>query len=206
MEVPLELSFHGVDHTDWAEEYVRKRVARLQQFAKNIIACRVTIEQPHHHRHQGNPFRVRIEVTLPQKKDLVATAEPVQVEQENQLHPVIRQAFEAMERQLERANERQHHEVKSHTVPTGLVVRLYSDRGGYGFIKTPEGREFYFHRNSVLHGDWERLAVGTEVRFEPEEGEEGPQASTVQIINKPGARESEGSARDEIPPGWRGHR
>ena len=45
----------------------------------------------------------------------------------------------------------------------------------------------YFHRNSVLHDDFERLAVGTEVRFTPQDGDEGPQASSVQIIGKPGA-------------------
>jgi cold shock CspA family protein len=42
----------------------------------------------------------------------------------------------------------------------------------------------YFHRNSVLHGDFERLAVGTEVRFTPQDGDEGPQASSVQIVSK----------------------
>jgi cold shock CspA family protein len=41
----------------------------------------------------------------------------------------------------------------------------------------------YFHRNSVLHGDFERLSVGTEVRFSPEEGEKGLQASSVQVIS-----------------------
>jgi len=43
-------------------------------------------------------------------------------------------------------------------------------------------RQVYFHRNSVLHGDFERLAVGTEVRFSPEEGDDGLQASSVQVV------------------------
>jgi cold shock CspA family protein len=42
----------------------------------------------------------------------------------------------------------------------------------------------YFHRNSVLHGDFDRLSVGTEVRFSPEDGENGPQASSVQVVGK----------------------
>jgi cold shock CspA family protein len=48
-------------------------------------------------------------------------------------------------------------------------------------------RQVYFHRNSVLHGDFERLAIGTEVRFSAEDGDDGPQASSVQIVAKLGA-------------------
>jgi cold shock CspA family protein len=86
-------------------------------------------------------------------------------------------------------------------------VRLYPGSAfneGYGFLMTPDGRELYFHRHSVLHDDFERLAVGTEVRFEEEEGEKGPQASTVQVVNKPGVRVSmSGPAVVEPPRGWR---
>lgn len=46
--------------------------------------------------------------------------------------------------------------------------------------------EVYFHRNSVLHGDFDLLAVGTEVRYFEELGDDGPQATTVQGIAKQG--------------------
>ena len=36
---------------------------------------------------------------------------------------------------------------------------------GYGFIETADGREVYFHRNSVLDDAFEHLTVGSEVRF-----------------------------------------
>lgn len=205
MQVPIELSFHGVDHTDWAEEYVRERASRLERYADNIISCRVAIEQPHHHQHKGSPYRVRVEVTLPPKHDLVATEEPAEVPQQNQLKPVIRGAFEAVERQLAKVDAKRHGEVKHHGAVEnrGIVVRVFSEQG-FGFLRTPEDREFYFHRNSVLHSDFDRLDVGTEVRFDPEEGDEGPQASSVQIVNKPGARASEeDEEREDIPPGWR---
>ncbi len=85
----------------------------------------------------------------------------------------------------------------------GLVVKLF-DEPGYGFLRTPDGQELYFHENAVLHGDFRRLAIGTEVRFEPSEGEAGPQASSLQIVNKPGVRESEDTRlRDDVTPGWR---
>ena len=41
---------------------------------------------------------------------------------------------------------------------------------GYGFIETADGREVYFHRNSVLDDAFEHLTVGSEVRFAEEMG------------------------------------
>jgi len=58
------------------------------------------------------------------------------------------------------------------------VTKLFVDRG-YGFIEDEEGREIYFHRNSVLGIAFEKLHVGAKVRFAEEDGDKGPQASTV---------------------------
>lgn len=189
MQIPVEISFHGVDRSEWSEDFIHRQVERLERYAPDIISCRVAVELPHKHQHRGKPYHVRVEVTLPPKHDLVATAEPVEVPTKVELRTVIRDAFRAMEKQVKKTAERRRHDVKTHEEPLALVTRLFAEEG-YGFLATPEGREIYFHRNSVLHGDFERLAVGTEVRFEETEGEEGPQASTVQIIDKPGVRTS----------------
>jgi cold shock CspA family protein len=58
--------------------------------------------------------------------------------------------------------------------------------GDYGFLATPEEREIYFHRSSVLNDAFERLKVGTEVTFAEEEGERGPQATTVKLVGRHG--------------------
>jgi cold shock CspA family protein len=50
---------------------------------------------------------------------------------------------------------------------------------GYGFIETADGREVYFHRNSVRDDAFEHLTVASEVRFVEEMGEKGPQAKRV---------------------------
>jgi cold shock CspA family protein len=72
---------------------------------------------------------------------------------------------------------------KTHELtPVARVVRLFPE-AGYGFIKTPEGRELYFHRNSVISPGFNHLEVGTEVRFDEEMGEKGPQATTVKVID-----------------------
>ena len=71
------------------------------------------------------------------------------------------------------------HEVKAH----GRVSKI-SAEVDYGFIATPDGREIYFHRNSVIDNAFDRLSVGSEVRFAEELGEKGAQASTVHLIGK----------------------
>jgi len=54
----------------------------------------------------------------------------------------------------------------------------------YGRIETPDNRVIYFHRNSVLNDGFDKLDIGSEVRFVEEMGERGPQASTVTPVGK----------------------
>jgi len=205
MQTPLELNFHDVPRSDWSEELIRERAARLERFSEEIVSCQVIVSQPHRHQHKGNAYRVKIEVRLPRNRRLAVNEEPAVVEQRADLRSVIQGAFSAMERRLRSAGEprRRAALTPGPEEPRGLIVRLFQAEG-YGFLRTADGEERYFHRNAVLHGDFERLAVGTEVRFEPSEGEAGPQASSLQIVNKPGEREGEDTReREDVPPGWR---
>jgi cold shock CspA family protein len=56
--------------------------------------------------------------------------------------------------------------------------------GEFGFIETSDGREIYFHRNSVLNGAFPRMKPGVKVAYVEEAGEKGPQASTVRLFGK----------------------
>ena len=79
---------------------------------------------------------------------------------------------------------KQRGDVKSHEVlPHGTISELvpYED---FGRIQTMDGREIYFHRNSIVDGDFDALETGDKVRFVEEEGDKGPQASTVHLIGK----------------------
>lgn len=206
MQIPLELNFHDVSRSEWSEDLIRERVSRLERYADDIISCHVIVSQPHRHQHKGNPYRVSIEVRLPRNRRLAVVEEPDDVVAEDaHLHPVIVNAFSTMEKRLKNTGEPRRRDALRPDIeePRGLVVRLFEE-DGYGFLRTPSGEERFFHRNAVLHDDFERLAVGTEVRFEPSEGDAGPAASSVQIINKPGERESEDTRdRDDVPAGWR---
>lgn len=205
MQIPLELNYHDVDRSEWSENLIRERADRLERYSDEIVSCHVIVSRPHHHQHKGNPFKVTIEARLPRNRRLVVNEEPAIVEQESKLSVVINAAFDAMQRRLGRTggDHRRDALAPSEEENRALVVRLFPEEG-YGFLRTVDGREFYFHQHAVLNGDFPRLAVGTEVRFEPSMGEQGPQASTVRIVNKPGKREtSETADREDVPVGWR---
>ena len=78
--------------------------------------------------------------------------------------------------------------MKQHESQPIATVKTIDASGEFGFLEAADGREVYFHRNSVLDGAFNRLAVGTHVTFAEEMGEKGPQASTVKLIGKHGLR------------------
>jgi len=207
MDTKVDITFRNASPDPEIESLVRHEAAKLERYGKKLVSCRVTIEQPQRHQQDGNRFRVRLSIGAGLREPVVVTREPGDSEMHEGLRSIILGAFRAARRQLQSRSDRRRGGTRTPHEPRALVVRLYqgpASNEGYGFLMTPDGRELYFHRNSVLHGDFERLAVGTEVRFEEEEGEEGPQASTVQVVNKPGVRVSmSGPVVVEPPRGWR---
>lgn len=190
MEVPLELTFRGVEKTDEIEDHIHRKAAKLDELHPGIISCRVSVEKDQEHQRSGSPFRVRVVVRVPPGKELVGRHKSTQGESTMHLQAVITESFEAVRQQLIKVKEKLQGEVKTSSPDvelSGHIIRLFSDQG-YGFLRTLDGRELYFHENAVLHGDFGRLEVGTGVRYFPSEGEQGPQASSVQIIDKPGVR------------------
>lgn len=188
MNLPLELSFRDGTKSEDMEALVREKVANLERFNDHISSCRVAVEQPQEHVQSGSGYRVRIDLTVPPGHEVVARREPGQGSVQDDLGAVIRETFSEAERQLKRLNEQQRGDEKTHPQQqtVGVVEQLFED---HGFLKNLDGRDVYFHRNAVLHGDFDRLAVGTGVNYMEEMGEDGLQASTVRIVDKPGVRE-----------------
>ena len=183
MQLPLQIAFRNVDPSQAVEAYVRERAEKLDRFYDRIMACRVVIEVPHKHHHKGNLYRARIDLTVPDG-ELVFSKEPGDDHAHEDIYVAIRDAFEGAQRQLEDYVRRRRGHVKAHEVADhGRVTELHLD-DGFGRIQTQDGREIYFHRNSVVDAPFESLAVGTDVRFTEEAGEHGPQASTVHVVGK----------------------
>ncbi len=179
MTVPVQVTFRDIPHSDAIETYVRERAAKLETFSTRIIGCHVAVEAPHKHQHTGRHFRVRIDLTVPGTEVVVSHA-PDESSANEDAHAAIDDAFDRLGRRLEDHLRRQRGDVKSREEPyrDGRVSKLWTYEG-YGFIETPDAGEVYFHRNSVLHHAFDRLKIGSAVRFVEELGEKGPQASTV---------------------------
>lgn len=178
MEIPLQIVFRGIPPSEAVEARVRKKVDKLERLHSNITSCRVAVEAEHQHHHQGNQFHVRIDITTP-NREIVVSREHHDKKAHEDVYVAIRDAFEAAKRQLEAHVRIQRGDVKTHDPrDTGVIVRLAPEQD-FGFIETTNGREIYFHRNSVLGKGFESLEVGSQVGFVEETGEQGPQASTV---------------------------
>lgn len=177
------------------EEQIRERAYWLEQFCPDIINCRVVVEAPHKHRRSGRHFNTKIELYLPHKNVIVAHEHPLDEKHED-IFVAIRHAFDAARRRLEDRARVERGAVKAHeSAPMGRVSRLYPEED-YGFIETTDGREIYFHRNSVLEG-FDKLRVGSEVGFAEEQGAKGPQASTVRLKT---SRRKQGPEHKEAAP------
>ena len=183
MQLPLQITFRALPPSDAIEAKIRQQVEKLNRFYQSIISCRVTLEVPHRHHHQGKIYHVRIDLTVPQG-ELVINRHPSQHQSHENLYVAISDAFAAAQRRLKSYAAVQRNETKTHQIPThGRVISLLPE-DGYGFIETSEGNEVYFHQNSLLNCALKDLEVGSEVRLTEQMGNKGFQASSVRLIGQ----------------------
>ena len=207
MKIPLQITFRNMPPSEAIENNVREKAAKLDSLYDGIMSCRIIIEAPHRHHHKGKAYQVSIDMTVPggelvvnrAPKRLDAAKTPQPEELENDLteshepskhgahedpYVAIRDAFNAAARKLQDHARRKRGKVKLHEpAAVARVIRLFPIED-YGFLQTPDGRELYFHKNTVLARGFDRLEVGTEVFFAEEPGEKGPQASTVRVVGR----------------------
>jgi hypothetical protein len=130
--IPEHVTIRGVAHSDALEELVRQRVAWLEQFYGDVVGCRVLVELPHRHHHDGRHFHVRIELTVPGHAPIVVSHEPslhgvlkdfeetahskvTEVDGELRYAQVaVRHAFDAARRRLQDFAREQRGAVKTH--------------------------------------------------------------------------------------------
>lgn len=175
MKVPLQITLRGVDHSDALDTHIRDKAKKLESFFDSIISCRVVVEKPHKHKHQGEEFNIRIDIGVPGHEIVVNR------DHHEDVYVALRDGFDAAKRQLEDYARRLHGKTKVHQQEfVGEVVRLFPE-DGCGFIRRADGDELYFHRDNVVSPTFEQLKEGDEVKFVEEMAAEGPQAKRVSI-------------------------
>jgi cold shock CspA family protein/ribosome-associated translation inhibitor RaiA len=188
VQVPVEIAFHNIESIPWAEEEIRARIAKLEKIYDRLITCRVRVDQRNDNPTHSIPPVVRIEIGVPGRKDLVVSHEPDYLQHKFQnpdLHNAINEAFRIAEDQLseyKRALQERGKEPLHQTENQMLGQVSDVDPGGdFGFILTGTGSQLYFHRNSVLSGNFADLRRGTEVHYVEEMGDTGPTAAKVRV-------------------------
>src|SRR5574337_210796 len=100
MKQPLQIRFLGMAPSEALEAAARDKVARLEHFCGELGSCRVTIESTHKHRHQGHPYAVRIDATLPGHEVSVDRVH------DEDVYVALRDAFDDMKRRIEESTRR----------------------------------------------------------------------------------------------------
>lgn len=114
MQLPVKISYRGLEKSDEIDNLVFDYSARLERFCDHINRCDVAIERTNHNHNKGNPYRCRIDVTVAPRHELVADERQMDNSTHEPLKKVIHDAFKTMERELRRVVEKQRHGVKTH--------------------------------------------------------------------------------------------
>lgn len=181
METPAEIDFQGMEPNERVRQSIIAHIAELEERYGRITACRVVLKAPGGHHRQGL-YEVNLRLALPTGREVNVARTPQQDERFVDVDFAVNDAFKHARRRLQDHVRRMQGQVKTHEAqPIGQVIRLDTD-AGFGFLETADHREIYFHRNSVLDGGFDRLSVGAQVAFVEEQGDKGPQASTVRLL------------------------
>jgi hypothetical protein len=180
MEVPLELAFHGLDHSDWAETEIRKRVDRLARLHDRLTAVRVRVEPEGRQRRPANTFAIHVEMSVPGSADLVVNQEHAkQRYREPTLRTVIRDTFDTAERRLLAAKQQIGGAGNPHEAEMrGQISQIFHDQGR-GLLINNAGSQLYFTRDALMHSDFDSLKRGDPVYYVEIVGDTGPIAKKV---------------------------
>jgi cold shock CspA family protein len=188
METPVEIDYLGQNPPEPVRDAIEAHVAALEKRFGRITSCRIAVETASGRHRTGGLHHVKIHLALPSGKTVDIDRLADNDERLADLTFAVNHAFKRARRRLLDQVRRMQGQVKVNArEPQGTITRI-DPSGDFGFLETPDGREIYFHRNSVLNDAFSNLKAGSRVTFFEETGEKGPQASTVKIAGKHGLR------------------
>ncbi len=171
----LAIESRNIEMTPRWKSEIESRMADLQERHQDLIHGRVTLTKNLHHKKLANVAEALIVVTLPGRQTKTARKEDKTFEE------AIRTAFDTIAIELRKYREKRGRiEVRTSPIPPfrGVICKLFP-KEGYGFILKEGGGEVYFHKHALQGLTFDELSDGTDVTFNLEEGEKGPQATTV---------------------------
>jgi cold shock CspA family protein len=184
MQTPVKIDFQGMDAKPDVRSAIAKHIVQLEDRFGRLTAGRVVLKAPGGHHRTGGLYEINIRLALPEGREVNIGRTPQNDERYSDLNFALNDAFKRARRQLQDQARKLQGQVKQHEGPPMGTVKEIDPLGEFGFIEASDGREIYFHRNSVLNGGFAELSVGARVTFAEEMGDKGPQASTVKLMGK----------------------
>jgi ribosome-associated translation inhibitor RaiA len=118
LELPLQITFHGIGRPDAIATRVRARAQKLETLFDSIKSCRVAIEARRPGHAKVHQFYVRVEVAVPGEQ-LVVTRGADEHQPHTDVNIALRDAFDGMRRRLENYSRLLHVEVRQHQLTGG---------------------------------------------------------------------------------------
>lgn len=94
MQIPLEISYRDITKTEKLEKLIREKTNKLEKVCDHITSCRIAIEKPHY----SSPYRIRINIRIPQGYEVVIKREPSEGNKTEPLYSIVREAFDTARR------------------------------------------------------------------------------------------------------------
>lgn len=95
MDIPLQVSLHGIPHSDALSNAIRQKAAKLERFYDHIVSCRVVLELAARHQRNGKEYRAHIDLRVPGGEIAVTHTH------DEDVRVALRDAFDAARRRLE---------------------------------------------------------------------------------------------------------
>lgn len=183
--IALKIQYMGIRESDTVSAAIWDYVEHLERLSNQIMSCHVLISRPARKKHKGSIYHIKIRLHL-RGTDIIIDRDKENNTSHEDVYVALRDAFDAAKRKVEDYVRVQSGQVKQRIQPMhARIIRIFHNEG-CGFLLAEDQREIYFHRNALINGDFENLKVGQEVHFSEEQGENGPQATSLQLIGHSG--------------------
>ncbi|MBA4696737.1 MAG: ribosome-associated translation inhibitor RaiA [Legionella sp.] len=113
MGLPLRIKYLNVPPSEAVDSKIHHFADKLEKRYDRILGCHVVIQSPHRRHHKGNLYQVNINLSVPEAK-LVASRESSGDHSHEDLYVSVRDAFQAIQRQLQDYVAQRRGHVKHH--------------------------------------------------------------------------------------------
>ena len=161
----------------WQDKIDEEKTRLERHHAGFIHHLRVTVEGTSHHKEGG--YELRVMASIPNDTVVVKR-------KGEKVVPLVVDAFNTLGMQIKEHQRKRRQsskvapEAAKGSGSEGIVKSIYPYES-YGFIVTSQGREIYFHENSLKDITMNQLSEGDGVKFGEDEGDKGPCATWVRV-------------------------